>query len=33
VHDGKVAKVLRSVEESTLASQYSDARTGNVIIR
>ena len=33
VHDGKVAKVFRSVEESTLASQYRDARTGNVIIR
>ena len=33
VHDGKVAKVFRSVEESTLASQCRDGWTGNVIDR
>ena len=33
VHDGKVAKVFKSVEESTLASQYRDAGSGNVIGR
>jgi hypothetical protein len=33
VHDGKVAKVFRSVEESTLASQYRDARSGNDVSR
>lgn len=33
VHDGKVAKVFRSVEESTLASQCRDGRTGDVISR
>ena len=33
VHDGKVAKIIKSVEESTLASLCRDGRTGDVISR